>query len=231
LWPENAVPILLETNATLIDRVRNIAGAAPVLLGAPRMSNVGGRSSLRASAFLVGPAGIIGTYDKRRLLPLAETSGTFGADNLWMAASSADAGSSIVLPTGTLRPTPLICYEAIFADLARSAVQAGANVLVNLSNDAWLARKSGREQHFLFMRLRAVELRRTLVRVANRGVSGIVRPDGTAVLVAQGDGAGTHVVSVPLLADQTTYGRQGDFFAALCSFAVLAALVLSRSSR
>jgi apolipoprotein N-acyltransferase len=148
-----------------------------------------------------------------------------------MAASSTAASSNLVLQAGRLRLAPLICYEAIFADLARSAVRAGANLLVNLSNDTWLARTSGRDQHFLFMRLRAVELRRASVRIANRGVTGVVWPDGTASIVARGDGAGAHVIEVPLLATRTTYERRGDWFAVLCAFAALAGLTSIRFSR
>jgi apolipoprotein N-acyltransferase len=225
VWPENAVPVLLEENPALIDRAREVARSAPLLLGAPRISDEAGISNLRAAAFLVGPDGIVAAYEKRRLLPLAETSGTFGADNLWMAVMSTDSTSNLVLRAGRLRLAPLICYEAIYADLARAAVRAGANLLVNLSNDTWLARTSGRDQHFLFMRLRAVELRRTLVRAANRGVTGVVSADGTVRVSARGNRPGAEIVTVPLLDRPTIYELYGDLFAGICALAVLVILL------
>ncbi len=74
-----------------------------------------------------------------------------------------------------------ICYETIFPDLIRGQVKEGAEVLVNLSNDAWYEGTPAKVQHFLIDRVRCVETKRFLIRSANGGVSGIVSPDGEII--------------------------------------------------
>ena len=58
----------------------------------------------------------------------------------------------------------LICYESIFTKLAQERVQAGANLLVNISNDAWFGRSAAPRQHLELAVLRAVEQNRFLLR-------------------------------------------------------------------
>ncbi len=38
---------------------------------------------------------------------------------------------------------PLICFEGVFAGASRSAARAGADLLVNLSNDSWFDAGAG----------------------------------------------------------------------------------------
>lgn len=72
----------------------------------------------------------------------------------------------------------LICYESIFPELARERVAQGANLLVNISNDAWFGLSAAPEQHFSLAVLRAVEQRRWLARATNTGISAFVDPYG-----------------------------------------------------
>src|SRR5205823_3156871 len=91
--------------------------------------------------------------------------------------SEAVDATVFALPQG--RFGVLICFEAIFPDLARSLVQGGAEFLVNVTNDAWFGDTAGPAQHLAMARLRAVELRVPIVRVASTGISAIIDPDGS----------------------------------------------------
>jgi apolipoprotein N-acyltransferase len=126
-----------------------------------------------------------------------------------------------------MRLGPLICYEAIFPETARSAVRAGADLLVNISNDAWFSHPAGAAQHYLFSRARAVEFRRTLVRVANRGTTAVVLPDGSTAIATDGRTPGLEIASVPRLETITPYARLGDAFAWTCVAGVAATLARS----
>jgi apolipoprotein N-acyltransferase len=68
----------------------------------------------------------------------------------------------------------LICYEAIFPELAQESVRQGANILVNISNDTWFGASSAPWQHLYLSVLRAIEQNRFLVRCTNTGISAFV---------------------------------------------------------
>lgn len=172
---------------------------------------------------MIDGGGIRASYDKRRLLPIVES-----APSPWLvgqrALAFAPGDGSPVIDADGLTIAPLVCYEAIFPELARAAVRAGAAVLVNISNDAWLTPTAAR-QHFLFARLRAVEQRRALVRVANRGITAVVDPDGSARIAADGDEPGMLIADIPRLRGLTPYARVGDLFAWSCIAIVVTALI------
>lgn len=73
---------------------------------------------------------------------------------------------------------PLICYEAVFPDEVRGVP---ADVMFNITNDAWYGNSSGPYQHFYNVRFRAVENGIPLIRVANNGISSIIDSYGRIV--------------------------------------------------
>ena len=72
----------------------------------------------------------------------------------------------------------LICYEGILPEAARMYKNATAELLVNITNDAWFGTTSAPYQHLSMSIFRAVETRLYLVRAANTGISAIVDPTG-----------------------------------------------------
>jgi apolipoprotein N-acyltransferase len=83
----------------------------------------------------------------------------------------------LTLSKYNLRIQPLICYEAIFFDEVRISNQ-DADIIVNVTNDAWYGTSSGPYQHMQISRIRAVENGLPLIRSANNGISAIVDPLG-----------------------------------------------------
>lgn len=83
-----------------------------------------------------------------------------------------------LLPAGEHQLGVLICYEAIFPRLARRLTDHGAEVLINITNDAWFGATNAPWQHLSMAVLRAVENRRPLARAANTGISAFILPDG-----------------------------------------------------
>jgi apolipoprotein N-acyltransferase len=84
----------------------------------------------------------------------------------------------VTLDTGSTKLGVQVCYEVIFPELARQYVQAGARVLVAITNDAWFGRSSAPYQHLAISTFRAVETRTPLIRAANTGVTAIVDQNG-----------------------------------------------------
>jgi len=72
----------------------------------------------------------------------------------------------------------LICYEGVFPYITNETVRRGAQVLVNLTNDAWYESTSAPFQHIAFYIFRAIETDRYVLRSANTGISAIIDPRG-----------------------------------------------------
>jgi apolipoprotein N-acyltransferase len=79
------------------------------------------------------------------------------------------------------RIAPAICYESVFGGYLTQFIRKGAQVIFIITNDGWWKNTPGYEQHFSFARLRAIEMRRSIVRSANTGISGIINQRGDIV--------------------------------------------------
>ncbi|MGI8546291.1 MAG: apolipoprotein N-acyltransferase [Gemmatimonadaceae bacterium] len=127
------------------------------------------------------------------------------------------------LPFGTVGV--MICYESIFPQLTRAYARQGANLLVNITNDAWFQRSNAPYQHFAHQSLRAIETRLPIVRSANTGISGYIDPLGRARAETPIFVPGTATYTVESSGVRTLYTRFGDWVGALCLTATLAFLV------
>jgi apolipoprotein N-acyltransferase len=116
-----------------------------------------------------------------------------------------------------------ICYESIFPDLSRKAVEAGANVLVNITNDAAFGDTAAPHQLLATAVFRAVENGVPLVRVGNSGISAVITPAGRVTATTTPFTRATEVENVSWRRSRTFYTSEGDLFAELClSLSVIA---------
>lgn len=243
VWPETALPFYPATDP-LFRQVTDLAREQGgwLLTGAPQFSlaedtsgQVRNAIQYYNSAVLVNPAGkIADQYDKRHLVPFGEY---VPLENLLtflqpLVESIGDftAGSSgAPLEAGPVKVGTLICYESIFPALARDTVRQGANLLVNLTNDAWYGRSSAPYQSFAMAVFRAVETRRSLVRAANTGISGFVTPLGKVLEQTPIFVPDARAAQMVLLEAQTVFVRFGHLFAPFCL--VLSLLLVFRRRR
>jgi apolipoprotein N-acyltransferase len=110
----------------------------------------------------------------------------------------------------------LICFESIFPEIARKTAEQGANLLVNLTNDAWYGYSSAPYQSWAMTVMRAVENRRSIARAANTGISGFVAPTGTVIAESALFTDAALTESVPLLTEQTLFVKGGHWFGHIC---------------
>jgi apolipoprotein N-acyltransferase len=115
-----------------------------------------------------------------------------------------------------------ICYEAVFPHLVRRFAASGAELLVNITNDAWYGRTSAPHQHLAMTAFRAVENGRYLVRAANTGITAVVDPRGRVLERTELFERRAIVREVPIVPGLTFYARHGDVFAWACLGAALA---------
>ena len=111
-------------------------------------------------------------------------------------------------------------------DLSRNFVKGtGANLLVNLTNDAWYGKSVGPWQHARLAQSRAIETRRSLLRVTNTGVTSLVNAKGELVESLPMFVPDVLKAEVDILDGQTYYVRYGDWFAWSMTI-ILAAILL-----
>jgi len=232
VWPESAMTFFLDDSPDYLAPLRTFATrtGAEVVAGGPYFKPGSHDEAYYNSAFLVGAEGIAGRYDKVHLLPFAEyfplRTIRFLRRKFERVRSFVPATVPRLLETTAGQVGVLICFEAIFPELVRREVRMGAEMLFNLSNDAWLQSSAGAEQHLLMTRLRAIETRRWLVRATTTGVSAIVDPTGRLHGRIEADIAGTLLADIRRVRIRTVYVWAGDVFAWLCALAGVATLTL-----
>jgi apolipoprotein N-acyltransferase len=235
VWPESAVAWRYDSDAFVAASLRALAQEtrAYLVVGNDDAAGPPGRERFFVGAKLIDPQGRLTLrYHKVRLVPFGEyvplqpllTLGGRVAARLVQQVSDFTPGdAALVGEADTRRLGVSICYEAIFPDYERLFVNAGADLLVNITNDAWYGMSSAPYQHFAMARFRAVENGVYLVRAANTGISGIVDPFGRVLERTPLFETAVLVRDVPKAKLETFYARRGDLFAWSC-FAAAAAL-------
>ena len=71
----------------------------------------------------------------------------------------------------------LICFEVIFPNYVAN-FSKNANLIINVSNDAWFGKTSAPFQHLEMAKVRAVETGKYLIRATNTGFSTVISPNG-----------------------------------------------------
>ncbi len=138
---------------------------------------------------------------------------------------------SVVFETsnGITFSTP-ICFEDIFGYLNADFVNAGADLLVNMTNDSWSGSVASERQHMAMAVFRAVENRRTMLRGTNSGITCLITPDGKIQDEMEPFKMGWKIWDVPVYSSETygktLYTRTSDISANVFvwfSYAILAA--------
>jgi apolipoprotein N-acyltransferase len=207
------------------------------------------------SALLLDKSGkVAGRYDKVRLLAFGEY--IPGIDAFpWLrkllpagaGRFTAGAGPGVVSLQGSQdrvwKLGPVICYEDILQGFLRGVGQLHPNLLVNLTSDSWFGADTEPWQHLALAVFASVELRVSMVRAVNSGVSAFIDPNGRVLKKTYADDPYRHprdadglLVSVPIMpGGNTLFVAVGNLFVYLCLATTLiilgAALLRSRRAR
>jgi len=106
---------------------------------------------------------------------------------------------------------PVICFESVFGNHCNDLVFHWAESLVVITNDCWWKDSPGIWQHFAFSKIRAIETRRSIVRSANTGISGIINQRGDVVNKTEINSCQVLKSSIHLNSEITFYVRHGDY--------------------
>jgi len=132
-----------------------------------------------------------------------------------------------------------MCFEDTIGRLTRRFVNGGANLLVNMTNDAWFKESKETFMHLALSVFRSVENRRAMVRAANTGVSCFIDRKGRiSNYVESGIGSkikrayigGYAVGQVDFSGKETFYTKFGDVFTILCFGCILMGIIRKQSA-
>jgi apolipoprotein N-acyltransferase len=226
LWPEAAIPAAFAFRPAYADAISDLARrtATPILVGGldyvPPESE-GERGTYFNAAFYFDSAGRwrqYPVYAKHYLVPVVERVpfipprwleglrffGAFGRGQTRPLYQS---------PIG--RVGTIICFESTFEDLARKYRREGAEVLVNITNDAWYGTTTAPGQHAAHLVMRAIETRAGIAQAANSGISEVVSPLGVASHQTALESRATVIVPLETSDVIPLYVRWGDWVAVL----------------
>lgn len=261
VWPEAALPDFIQSfpdweawvsRMARRDRVAFIFGA----LDLKRFPG-GGYEYYNAALFVTSEGRTAGIYRKHYLVPVVER--VPFVPLRWIRALRRSAAHGWNLPllgnVGTFfeyfggfgqgdrepvfqvdgaRVGVLVCYESIFPGLSRTYRRRGANLLVNITNDAWFGRErpwwsrtSALYQHPAHLVMRAIENRIGVARAANTGISLFVDPRGRIHEATPLFEPATRHMAVQTTDELTVYARFGDVVGWMSALSVVALMLAS----
>jgi apolipoprotein N-acyltransferase len=217
IWPETAVPFLVDESAEARRAISSVAAPARVALGTRRIDR-SGAPNWRNSVAVIDPEGTVeAIYDKRHLVPFGEyvpfyeVLSRFGLGPLVGESGgfAPGGGTAQIDIAGVPAFVAQICYETIFPHEMPGLADRPEWIL-QVTNDAWFGATGGPYQHLAQARMRAIETGLPLIRSANTGVSAIIGPNGRVLqsLPLLTEGAFESVLPAPL--KPTAYVRSGD---------------------
>ena len=234
VWPESAAPFFFQENSPSSDRIRNLARELKtcILFGSPATELRNGSPTNLNSAFLLDQNGNEqGRSDKIHLVPFGEYVPLARllpfVNKMVHGIGDFSPGQQVKpLMAGQIPLGVLVCYEAIFPELARAHVNSGSRVLVNITNDAWFGRSSAPWQHLSMAVFRAIETRTPLVRAANTGITSVVDQNGHIRGMTPLFSQAVMVDEVKTGQADAVYLKIGDLFAQGCLTVALLLLAI-----
>jgi apolipoprotein N-acyltransferase len=244
VWSEGSYPVALPRDFRadfapeslgMIRRGLNI----PVVVGA-EMVEVTREDAFNSAILLDSDGRAAGHYDKVRLLAFGEY--IPGIDAFpWLrkflppgiGRFTAGKGPGVLNLHGpggqTWKLGPVICYEDILQGFLRGVGELHPNLLVNLTSDSWFGAETEPWEHLALAVFASVELRVSMVRAVNSGVSALIDPNGRLVKKTYADDPYRNprsedglVVAAPWMpGGHTVYIAVGNLFAYLCIAATL----------
>jgi len=237
VWPETAFPGYLEDEPVMSAHLRSMVrqSRTEVLVGVPTYGDLEEGVSFFNSVVHYGADGEEKQrYNKVHLVPFGEYipfAPVFGIIRHFIHIGDFTPGREKTVftvdtryqkPNSHVKFSALVCFEDIFPGLVRSFVNNGAELLVNVTNDAWFGKTSAPYQHAAASVFRAVENRVPVVRATNTGYSCFISPEGEVLAHVEDKGetifvTGRKAHDVVVRKPGSFYTRAGDWFVLFCA--------------
>lgn len=186
IWPETAIPFVLEEQPFFRKNVSFFMKEGQTLVaGSLKRVTENGNLTYRNSIFTLDHKGnVVDSYDKHILVPFGEyiplrkfVPAIFKPMVYGKVDYSRGEKPASLKVSHNVTALPLICFEAIFPFFVKNN-RNNNQFILNITNDAWFDKTTSPYQHFAMARLRAVESRLPMIRIANTGITSIIHPQG-----------------------------------------------------
>ncbi len=219
IWPEVAIPAYAENVKGYLDELESILKQQNIDLLMLGINTKGKNGEVFNSVITLG--GDNRVYHKRHLVPFGEYFPVPKFIREWLQKMKLphrdiSIGPEVqeMLKLDQYFIATSICYEDIFG-YELLDYQPLANVLVNVTNNAWFGESIASSQHFQMSRMRAIETGRYLLRSTNTGITAIVMPDGNIQKELEPYNFSILKGNFYPMKDETPYSRFGDLFVIL----------------
>jgi apolipoprotein N-acyltransferase len=219
VWPEVAIPALNDQVASYIDLVRSDllhTGRSVVFGILERSFEDNPEGNIFNSVFVLNGEQLR-SYRKRHLVPFGEYFPVPASVREWMKMqnlphSDLSAGEDVqplLVAANGARLAVAICYEDAYGAEQLYAFPE-ANLIINVSNDAWFGDSIAPHQHLEIARMRALEVGRSAVRSTNTGISAFIGADGELLDVGKQFEEQIMTADVELRSGMTPYANFGN---------------------
>ena len=162
-------------------------------------------------------------YHKSKLVPGVEQTPFSNSMSFLKPAFAAFGGSSgsygkqdepsVFYSQSGIGAAPVICYESIWGEYVADYVKKDAQFIAIITNDGWWGNTSGKDQHLLYAKLRAIETRRWVARSANTGISAFINQRGDITQQTKWWVPAALKADINLNDELTFYVKHGDYIA------------------
>ncbi|MDZ7644844.1 MAG: apolipoprotein N-acyltransferase [Woeseiaceae bacterium] len=216
VWPEVAIPSVIDRVESYLDQLQSdLAPRQTLLLGILERRDERIHNSV---LLLAGDDRDRQVYRKRHLVPFGEYFPVPDFIRNWMRLMSLPhsdlspgaARQPLLVTAGGRRLAVAICYEDAYGAEQLYALP-DADILVNVSNDAWFGDSIAPHQHLEIARVRAREAGRHVIRATNNGISAMIGPDGTLRETVPQFQFATLTLPVTPMQGLTPYAQSGNW--------------------
>ncbi len=194
IWPETALPFNPEYDFAIASKIMDLLNNKHTLFTGKmrfvKKDNTQNNYDFYNSIFKISHNGLIEpVFDKVHLVPFGEYLPLrvilekigFSQINFFKSEFSAGKNFTPFALTDTIKAGGLICYEAIFPQYSHIIKHNKADVIMNITNDAWFGTSFGPYQHLVQTQFRAVENNIPIIRSANTGISSFINRNGIII--------------------------------------------------
>ncbi len=219
IWSETALPWTFHSDDDLVRIALEITQKAQSghVLGILTES-IKNPDKVYNSAYYIQPNGTVSSrYDKVNLLSFIESplinkgfKIPFLSEGIFSNVLKGSSYKPLTTQHGDLGI--LICNESLTPYETRKTISNGADILINMSNDAWLENTHLIDQHFYVARLRAVETRKDLIANSNRGYGGHISGSGKVVVQKISNNPTCTLCNASIQEKRSFYSKFNDWF-------------------